>query len=126
MSPVRINSIPIGSANVERGRTALGPAATGKSFGDTLQAQLLEQGVKLSGHAQKRLAERDVQLSQDDTVRLGAAVDRAQQKGADKSLVLMDDLALVVSARNRVIITALDSASAKEGVFTGIDSAVIA
>lgn len=126
MSPVRINSIQIGNTNVELGRTAQAPAAPGKTFGDTLQAQLLQQGVKLSGHAQKRLAERDVQLSQDDTVRLGAAVDRAQQRGADKSLVLMDDLALVVSARNRVIITALDSASAKEGVFTGIDSAVIA
>ena len=54
-----------------------------------------------------------------------AGVDRIQEKGADKSLVLMDDLALIVSARNRVVITALDAASAREGVFTGIDSAVI-
>ena len=60
-----------------------------------------------------------------EQARLGAAVDKIQQKGADKSLVLLDDLALVVSARNRVVITALDSASAKDAVFTNIESAVI-
>ena len=98
----------------------------GKSFDETLQSQLLGQsGVRLSAHAQKRLAERNVQLTADETARLGDAVERIQQKGADMSLVLMDDLALVVSARNRVVITALDAASAREGVFTGIDSAVI-
>lgn len=64
-------------------------------------------------------------LTRENQARLGEAVDRIQQKGADRSLVLMDDLALVVSARNRVVITALDSQSAKEGVFTGIESAVI-
>lgn len=97
------------------------------SFEDTLQAQILKQdGVKLSAHAQKRLAERNVQLGDVEHARLDAAVDRVQQKGADKSLVLMDDLALVVSARNRVVITALDSESARDGVFTNIDSAVIA
>ncbi len=53
-------------------------------------------------------------------------MDRISEKGADKSLVLMDNLALVVSAKNRVVITALDSTNAKDGVFTGIDSAVIA
>jgi len=79
----------------------------------------------MSAHAAKRLADRNVELSANDRARLEAAVDRIQSKGADKSLVLMDDLALLVSARNRVVITALDAASAREGVFTNIDSAVI-
>jgi len=100
---------------------------TNASFGAELQAQMSKQsGVQFSAHAQKRLDERNVHLSGSEQARLGAAVDKIQQKGADKSLVLMDDLALVVSARNRMVITAVDSASAKDGVFTNIDSAVIA
>jgi flagellar operon protein len=53
-------------------------------------------------------------------------VDRAAAKGAGSSLVLMDGLALIVSVPKRVVITAVDEAGAKEGVFTNIDSAVIA
>ena len=48
------------------------------------------------------------------------------EKGADRSLVLMDSLALVVSVKNRTVITAVDGARAASGSFTNIDSAVIA
>jgi len=40
--------------------------------------------------------------------------------------VLVDGLALIVSVPNRVVITAVDGADARDGVFTNIDSAVIA
>jgi len=126
MSPIQINSNIAGVGSAAQGQRPTGQTRGDSSFGDALQTQILKHGdVKISAHAQKRLAERNVQLSESETARLGEAVDRIQQKGADKSLVLMDDLALVVSARNRVVITALDSTSAKDGVFTGIDSAVI-
>lgn len=98
-----------------------GRVAGKESFGSVLQ----EAGLKLSAHAMKRLDERNVTLGSEQQARLGAAVDRIKRKGADKSLVLLDDLALVVSARNGVVITALDSGRAKDGVFTNIDSAVI-
>ncbi len=127
MSPIRLDDKLASAATGVRGPGGRTPIRDGKSFNETLRSQLHNpSGVKLSAHAQKRLAERNVQLTADDNARLGDAVDRIQRKGADRSLVLMDDLALVVSARNRVVITALDSASAREGVFTGIDSAVIA
>jgi flagellar operon protein len=38
----------------------------------------------------------------------------------------MGDLALVVSIKNNMVITAVDESSTKENVFTNIDSAVIA
>lgn len=85
-----------------------------------------QNGVKFSAHAQQRLESRQIQLSEEDKSRLGNAVDRATEKGANQSLVLLDDLALVVSVRNRTVITALDETKAKSGVFTNIDSAVIA
>jgi flagellar operon protein len=65
-------------------------------------------------------------LSDQDRVRLDEAVTRAGEKGANQSLVLLDNLALVVSVRNRVVITAMDDSKTSSGVFTNIDSAVIA
>lgn len=127
MSPVQLNnSIPRVGAPTTTGqpqRKAIGGA---NDFAGALQAEVLKQNsVKISAHAQKRLTERNVEFSANDQARLEAAVDRIDSKGADKSLVLMDNLALLVSAKNRVVITAVDSASAKDGVFTNIDSAVI-
>ncbi len=57
--------------------------------------------------------------------RVKEGVDRAAAKGARESLVLMDNVALVVSIKNRTVITAVDKANLKESVFTNIDSAVI-
>lgn len=126
MSPVRPTTDLIGIGKVVNAPEPRRQSAGAGSFGNRLQAEITRQSdVKFSSHAQKRLAERNVQLDESEQARLGAAMDRVQQKGADKSLVLLDDLALVVSARNRVVITALDSASARDAVFTNIDSAVI-
>jgi flagellar operon protein len=52
-------------------------------------------------------------------------VDKAEAKGAKESLVLVDDVALVVSVKNRTVITAVDRQHLKENVFTNIDSAVV-
>ncbi|MHB9037028.1 MAG: TIGR02530 family flagellar biosynthesis protein [Armatimonadota bacterium] len=126
MSPIRVSTNIPGMNNAGGGQASGGQVQSSKSFQSQLQAELSKQaGVKLSAHAQKRFAERSVEFDADKQARLGAGMDRIQAKGADKSLVLMDDLALVVSARNRVVITAVDSTNAKDSVFTGIDSAVI-
>ena len=52
-------------------------------------------------------------------------MDKVQAKGGKDSLILMDDLALIVSIKNRTVVTALDPKSQKQGVFTNIDSVVI-
>ena len=127
MSPVRLDQTKIsGIDGVRKGQGSPTRVQGNGSFEGELQAQVLKQAqVKLSAHAAMRFAERNVTLADSQQQRLGAAMDRIQEKGADKSLVLLDDLALIVSARNRVVITALDSQSAKDAVFTNIDSAVI-
>lgn len=97
------------------------------SFGEILARETSKPGdVKLSAHARERLEARQIVLSDSDRARLGNAVTRAGEKGANQSLVLLDDLALVVSVRNRVVITAMDESKTSSGVFTNIDSAVIA
>lgn len=97
-------------------------AAGGASF----EMLLAANSVRLSSHAQKRLAARDIRLDAPEAKRLAEAVDRAQQKGSQDSLILMDDLAFIVDVQRRTVVTAVDSNSQKEGVFTNIDSVVLA
>lgn len=91
--------------------------------------RFLEQeltGVKFSQHAKQRLESRNIRLSSADIEKLNGAVEKAATKGAKESLVLMNnDLALIVSVKNKTVITAMDGASIKDNVFTNIDSAVI-
>jgi len=106
------------------------PPTSGPSFGQVLQDQQLatqaaKVGIKFSGHAQTRLASRQITLTGDEMTRLGAAITQAAAKGARESLVVMDKAALVVSVPNRTVITAVDKASLKENIFTNIDSAMI-
>jgi flagellar operon protein len=78
-----------------------------------------------------RLQMRNITLSPEDMDKLRGAVDRAEAKGAREALILMSrpspdqDLALVVSVKNRTVITAMDGENLKDNVFTNIDSAVV-
>ena len=109
------------------------PGGQGEAFDVLLREQLLQSappatspGVKFSTHAQQRLQQRDITLGDDEVAKINDAVDRAQQKGSKESLILLDDMAFVVSVKNRVVITAVDQPSMKQNVFTNIDSVVIA
>lgn len=98
-------------------------AANSTAFAQILNKEV--NGVRFSQHALQRMQSRNIQLGQADLNKLNDAVDKAAQKGAQESLVLMNNLALVVSVKNRTVITAMDGNSIKDNVFTNIDSAVI-
>ncbi len=108
-----------------QGTKATPAPATGPDFRTVFQRQLDREKLKFSLHAQERLAGSNNPLSQTDLDRLDRAVDKAAAKGAKESLILMRDLAFVVSVPNRTVITAVDGQRMKENVFTNIDSAVI-
>jgi len=86
---------------------------------------ILQNRLKVSSHAQTRLQSRDIQLEAKDWDRVLEGIDKAAAKGAKESLVMLDDVALVVSIKNRTVITAVDREHLKNNVFTNIDSAVI-
>lgn len=88
-------------------------------------SSILDSSLKVSGHAQTRLQSRNIQMGKAEWERVMSGVDKAAAKGAKESLVLMDDVALVVSIKNKTVITAVDKERLKENVFTNIDSAVI-
>jgi flagellar operon protein len=87
--------------------------------------ELLSDRLKVSTHAATRMESRNIEMDASKWDRVMQGVDRAAQKGAKESLVLCDDVALVVSVKNRTVITAVEQAKLKENVFTNIDSAVI-
>ena len=95
-----------------------------RSFENVLKKEL--NGLTFSKHAQQRLESRNIQLSDADMEQLSHAVDKADEKGAKDSLVLLREMAFVVSVKNRTVITAMDSERMKDNVFTNIDSAIIA
>ncbi|MCC7230833.1 MAG: hypothetical protein IT203_10600 [Fimbriimonadaceae bacterium] len=101
------------------------PVQPGKVSDGPDFAAILQDKLKVSGHAQTRMQSRNIELGQAEWNRVLEGVDRAAAKGAKESLVLVDNAALVVSIKNRTVITAVDQEHLKENVFTNIDSAVI-
>lgn len=91
------------------------------SFESVLQKNML----KFSNHAVKRLEQRGIELGSRQLDQISSAVDKAAAKGSKESLILMKDMALIVSVANRTVVTAMDGSSMKDNVFTQIDSAVI-
>ncbi len=97
--------------------------AAGNSFADILAGA--EKSVSFSQHALQRMQDRSLDLSEQDLAKLDDTVEKMAQKGAKESLIYLNDIALVVSVTNKTVITAMDGTSAKENIFTNIDSAAI-
>ena len=125
MDPIRI----AGAGAAPAAAAAIPPGVKKKpgGFQDLLEQRIQGSGqVTFSKHAEHRMQLRQVSLSNNDRARLYLAVDRAAGKGARESLVLLDRMAFVVNVPNRTVVTAMPSESAREGIFTNIDSAVLA
>ena len=118
-----------GTGTIERMRPATGkptPPPVGKHFDEILKQQLESpKGVVFSAHARDRLIHRNINLTPHDLERLQNGIQQAAGKGSQESLVLMNELAFVVSVPNRTVITAMTGDNLKNNVFTQIDSAVI-
>ncbi|MBC8204196.1 hypothetical protein ISS30_10410 [bacterium] len=95
------------------------------NFADVLQDMLSTPDIIFSAHAVSRLIDRNITLNQEQIDRIRGGVGKAEAKGANDSLVLLNDLAFVVSIKNHTVITAMSGPGLKDNVFTNIDSAVI-
>jgi len=95
-----------------------------RSFTKVFEKEL--HGLQFSKHAQSRLDLRNVSLNGEDMLKLENAVQKAEAKGSNDSLVLLRDMAFIVNVRNRTVVTTMTNNTMKEHVFTKIDSAIIA
>lgn len=116
---------PVKTERPQPQQPAKSGGVSGPSFASVLDQKLPSQGVKFSQHAQDRLKARNISLSASDIANLEGAVNSVAQKGGKESLVMMGDAALVVSIKNRTVVTAMDRSQMKGNVFTNIDSAVV-
>lgn len=102
---------------------------SGLSFRDILRQrgeETRETGnLRFSKHALSRLNDRNIELDSLQLERLRAGADKAGEKGIRDSLVIMDQLAFIVNVPNRTVVTAMDSTSTDENIFTNINGAVI-
>lgn len=94
-------------------------------FNRVLEEVQSNKDLKISAHAMDRLKERNINLSDSDISNLKSAVENIRSKGGREALILYNNVAYITSIKNNTIITAVDSNSLKENVFTNIDSAVI-
>ncbi len=101
----------------------------GVSFQDILNQKSIPEGtgaeLKFSKHAANRLAQRNIELTQNQLERLSDAARKADLKGIQESLVIVDDLAFIVNIPSSTVVTAMDQAQTQENIFTNIDGAVI-
>lgn len=89
---------------------------------DLLQGEAENVGMKLSGHAAKRMEERKLDMDTDEFFKLRSALDQLKKKGGNNSLVVTNKAAYIVDVGNDTIVTAIDKESMAENVFTKIDS----
>ncbi len=82
--------------------------------------------LSFSQHARQRLEQRQLNLSPQELKRLETAVQNLSNKGGKLSLVLLEQMAMLISVTNRQVITLVGQEQLKQNVFTNIDSAAIA
>jgi len=113
--------LPIGKETQQVAQTAQTPeTANFRSVMESVSANT--RTVQFSKHANMRLDARNIHLDGEQLRRVEDGIARAQGKGIRDSLVLVDNIALVVNITNKVVVTAL---SQQDQVFTNIDGAVI-
>ena len=139
-----ISTVPGGAGGITNANDPLGISKPEKTsgpdgapqFGDILDqiakpkvqpnvSEAKNAGLKFSQHALDRMANRGISFKPEDLTRLNDAVEKAAKKGSKETLVLMGDNALIVSVKNRTVVTAMDREAMRENVFTNIDSTVI-
>ncbi|MBK7090850.1 MAG: flagellar biosynthesis protein [bacterium] len=98
-----------------------------KSVGTSRRTQegVSGEGLTFSKHLNDRISRRHLDMGPERLARLTDAVDRASDKGARDSVVLLDNLALLVNVPSRTVVTAMETEKMKHGVFTNIDAVVV-
>lgn len=98
-------------------------------FHDLLKQESLKylaDDLKFSSHALTRLMSRNITLTPNDKVEIVQGMNKLQEKGAKDALMILKDVAMIVSVNNKTVVTVMDrNGSNGDGVFTNIDSAMI-
>ncbi|MFF2752570.1 TIGR02530 family flagellar biosynthesis protein [Psychrobacillus sp. NPDC058041] len=124
MDNISINRVPL-QPSIRQPLTPKQVASPKQSFLKHLHEATVKTELKVSKHANQRLAERNIHITDAEWQLVSEKVSEARSKGVNDSLVLMDQAALIVSAKNATVITAMDRKEAKDQLFTNIDGTIV-
>ena len=124
MDEITINRVPL-QPTIRQSLTTKQVTSPKQSFLQHLQEATVKTELKVSKHANQRLAERNIHISEAEWQLVSEKVSEARSKGVNDSLVLMDQAALIVSAKNATVITAMNRTEAKNQLFTNIDGTIV-
>lgn len=123
MNRINIQHVPYHPSIQSTKKQPTAQQVEAKSFIDHLKAATT--GLKVSKHASERMQERNIEISDAQWQDVNDKVFEAQRKGIKQPLVILDQAALIVSAKNATVITALDRVEAKSQIFTNIDGTIV-
>lgn len=100
---------------------------TGQGFKQQLQNAVESNNQKLivSKHAQARMAQRNINIDSLTWTKIESQLQQARKMGVSESLVLTEQAALVISAKNNTVITAMDRKEATSQIFTNINGTIL-
>ena len=81
--------------------------------------------LTISKHAKERLQQRGIHISDSRWENIQIKVNEAKKMGVRDSLVLLDNAALIISAKNNTVITAMDRQEASSQIFTNINGTIV-
>lgn len=94
-------------------------------FKNIIEKNSIDKELKISGHAAKRISERNIDLDGDEFIKLRSAVNKLKGKGSKDSLIITNKGAYIVDVNNEIVVTAMDKRSVLDNIFTKIDSTLI-
>lgn len=116
VSPIEINPV----------QEAFKRNIQGASFQTILNDQLEKNHpLQFSKHAQERIDQRGIEISETLLESLKGAIDKAREKGAKDVVIIDQKGAFIVNVPNNTVVTTISESELKDNIFTNIDSAVI-
>lgn len=103
----------------------LGIQSKNKDFKSHLQTAIMDSSLKISKHAEHRLEERNITINENQWKKIEEKISQAKSMGVSNSLVLMDHAALIISAKNNTVVTAMDLHEAESQIFTNINGTIL-
>lgn len=81
--------------------------------------------LKFSNHAVDRMQARGVRFSPEEMGKIEKAAAKAAAKGSKECLLITDQAAMIVSLKDKTVVTVMDKNNLKDNVFTNIDATVM-
>ena len=124
MSRISVQHLPL-QPTIQIQKKSMAQTVEKQSFTNHLKEISQDRKLKISKHANDRIIERNILISEQEWQELADKVYEARSKGVNQPLVLMDQAALIVSAKNETVITAMERSETKNQLFTNIDGTIV-